>query len=169
VFGKPQELQGVCLWLASDAARFVKEGDTLPGEITVLQVNYTERYVTVGKGGETAVIHAKNAMLPAIPPPKVAGMSQQQQRGGFGNQGQGSWPNPPQRTTAMRDGNGRWHVVFPNGNAVDMQSVVERRGSVQAAIEHAQGHLERESSPERTEYFREEIRALRAMREAGQK
>ena len=37
-------------------ARFVREGDHLPGGIVVLDVKYDERQVILGKGKETAVI-----------------------------------------------------------------------------------------------------------------
>ena len=51
-------------------ARFVKEGDHLPGGIVVLDVKYDERQVVLGKGKETAIIQQETTM--AAPPASQA-------------------------------------------------------------------------------------------------
>ena len=147
-------------------SRFVHEGDRLPGEITVVQVDYGNRSVTLAKGNETAVIQVENVMAPALPPPKAVGMHQQTDN--KVNQ-QGSWPNPPQKTTAMRDGNGRWHVVFPNGHSTDMQSYAERFGGIKGAIDHVKEHLKNESNTERAEFHKQQLEALNQMQASGAK
>jgi hypothetical protein len=89
-----------------------------------------------------------------------------QQQDGKGNK-QGLWPNPPQKPTAMQDGDGRWHVVFPNGHAMDMQSYVERHGGLQATVEHIRERMKGDDNPERREYRVQQLRALKSMSKAG--
>ena len=105
-------------------ARFAEEGDRLPGDVMVLQVDYASRSVTLAKGGETAVIRVGCSMAPPPPPPKAAATQPSSNKGSPPN----AWPNPPEKVSALRDGNGRWHVVFPTGRAVDMHAFAEQHG-----------------------------------------
>jgi hypothetical protein len=144
--------------------RFVREGDRLPGGVLVVGVSYDERSVTLIQGTETLVVRAENYMAPPPPPPKAIGMQQQQwNKGGQ----QGRWPNPPSKPTAMRDGSGRWHVVMPDGRTTDMQADAQSHGGVRKAIEHVQGRIATVNNPERVEYYKQELEALRRMEAAG--
>jgi hypothetical protein len=68
----------------------------------------------------------------------------------------------------MQDANGRWHVVFPNGHAMDMQSYVERHGGIKGTMEHIKERLKDSGdNPERQEYRKQQLRALKAMQKAG--
>jgi len=146
-------------------ARFVREGDHLPGDITVTQVDYANRSVTLAKGNETAVIQAESIMAAPLPPPKAAGTQPRANKGGQ----QGSWPNPPQKTTAMRDGNGRWHVVFPTGRAVDMHAFAEQHGGIKGSVDYLKEHLQQQHSPEGQEFHAQQFEALKQMQAAGMK
>ncbi|MBI5397050.1 MAG: hypothetical protein HZA91_17265 [Verrucomicrobia bacterium] len=141
-------------------ARFVKEGDTLHGNIAVLEINYPRRSVTLTDGRDVAVLRVASAMAP---PPQPVVVTQQQKQ----DKNQGSWPNPPEKTTAMQDANGRWHVVFSNGHAMDMQSYVERHGGIKDTFEHVKDRLKQEENPERREFRIQQMRALKAMQKAG--
>lgn len=141
--------------------RFVREGDTLPGHITILDIDYGHRNVTMTDGKDIVTIRVAHVMA-APPRPVVA----PQQQDGKGNK-QGLWPNPPQKPTAMQDGDGRWHVVFPNGHAMDMQSYVERHGGLQATVEHIRERMKGDDNPERREYRVQQLRALKSMSKAG--
>jgi len=147
-------------------ARFVREGDRLPGDIMVVQVDYANRSVTLSKGNETAVLQPENMMAPPPPPPKPVGMPQSMNRGSK----PGPWPNPPSKPTAMRDGNGRWHIVFPNGHSMDMHAFAERHGGVKGAMDYVKNHLQQSShTSEREEYHKQELEALKQMQAAGLK
>jgi hypothetical protein len=142
-------------------ARFVKEGDTLLGSIAVLEINYPRRSVTLTDGKDVAVLRVSSAMAP---PPQPVVVTQQQNP----DKNKGSWPNPPEKTTAMQDGNGRWHVVFPNGHAMDMQSYVDRHGGIKGTVDHVKDHLKRgNDNPERQEFHKQQLRALKEMQKAG--
>ncbi len=145
-------------------ARFVREGDQLPGGVTVKQVDYNNRSVTLAKGNETAVIQPENIMAAPPPPPKPVGMSQQSTNKGGKS---GLWPNPPQKPTAMRDGNGRWHIVMPNGHAEDMHAYAEKYGGVKGAADYIKGHLQTPHRPDREEYHQQQMEALKQMHAAG--
>jgi len=144
-------------------SRFVSQGDRLPGDITVMQVDYANRSVTLAKGNETAVIEAESTMVAPPSPSKTAGT---QPAANKGNQ-QGSWPNPPQKTTAMRDGNGRWHVVFPNGRAVDMHAFAEQHGGIKGSVDYLKEHLQQQHSPGGQEFHAQQLEALKQMQAAG--
>jgi hypothetical protein len=145
-------------------ARFVREGDLLPGGITVKQVDYNSRSVTLVKGNEPAVIQLENIMAAPPPPPKPAGTAQS-----FASKGgkPGLWPNPPQKPTAMRDGNGRWHVVHPSGQSEDMHAYAERYGGVKGAVDYIKTHLKTPHAPDREEYHHQQLEALKQMHAAG--
>ncbi|MCX6897408.1 MAG: hypothetical protein NT105_01790 [Verrucomicrobia bacterium] len=145
-------------------ARFVREGDQLSGGVTVMQVDYNNRSVTLAKGNETAVIQPENIMAAPPPPPKAIGMSQQPKN----KDGKtGLWPNPPQKPTAMRDGNGRWHIVLPNGHSEDMHAYAEKYGGVKGATDYLKDHLQTPHRPEREEYHKQQLEALKQMQAAG--
>lgn len=141
-------------------ARFVREGDSLTGGVMVLEVNYAQRNVTMTDGKDIVTLRVANVMA-AAPRPVVA--TQQPSS----NNPQGGWPNPPDKVTAMSDGNGRWHVVFPNGRAMDMQAYAERHGGVQATIDHLREHVKNDDNPDRREFRVQQMRALKAMNKAG--
>lgn len=145
-------------------ARFVREGDSLLGSVVVLEINYTQRNVTITDGKDIVTLRVANVM--AAPPRPVVEVQQQQQGASKGNN-QGAWPNPPAKTTAMRDGDGRWHVVFPNGRAMDMQSYAERHGGIQATMDHVREHLKRDDNPDRREFHAQQLRALKSMNKAA--
>ncbi|MCX7824810.1 MAG: hypothetical protein N2689_04570 [Verrucomicrobiae bacterium] len=149
--------------------RFVKEGDRLPGDIVVLDVRYEDRSVVIGKGKETAVIRQESVML-ASPAPSATAVKQ------------GVTPGAPRqpasveqtsklpavdKPTAMRTDSGQWVIAFPNGRTLDMQSYVERHGGVQAAMSHVRELMRDEKDPERLEYRRQQLTALKRMEEAG--
>lgn len=145
-------------------ARFVRKGDQLPGGVTVMEVDYNNRSVTLAKGNETAVIQPENIMAAPPPPPKPIGMAQQSAtKGGK----PGLWPNPPQKPTAMRDGNGRWHIVLPSGQSEDMHAYAERYGGVKGAVEYIKDHLKTLHKPDREEYHQQQLEALKQMHAAG--
>lgn len=137
-------------------ARFVKEGDHLPGGIIVLDVKYDERQVVLGKGKETAIIQQETTM--AAPPASQTTA-----------QKQAVVVNRPkvEKATAMRDENGRWVVAFPNGRNLDMQSYVDRHGGVAGAIQHVQELMARETDPERLEYRKQQLQALQQISATG--
>jgi len=142
-------------------ARFVKEGDTLLGNIAVLEINYPHRSVTLTDGKDVAVLRVASAMAP---PPQPVVVAQQQNP----DKNKGSWPNPPEKTSALQDDNGRWHVVFPNGHAMDMQAYAERHGGIKGTMDHIKEHLKNDGdNPERQEYRKQQMRALKAMQKAG--
>lgn len=143
-------------------AKFVREGDSLPGHIIVLEINYAQRNVTMTDGKDIVTLRVANAMT-APPQPVVAQQQPQEGKGGKQN----TWPNPPEKTTAMRDENGRWHVVFPNGHAMDMQSYVDRHGGLQATLEHVKERMKSDDNPERREFRIQQLRALKSMGKAG--
>lgn len=139
-------------------ARFVREGDHLPGGIVVLDVKYDERQVVLGKGKETAIIQQETTMT--APPASQAANAKQ------------TAASPEKRSkvdkpTAMRDANGRWMVAFPNGKTLDMQTYVDRHGGVAGAIQHVKELMERESDPERLAYRKEQLIALQNMPASG--
>lgn len=141
-------------------ARFVREGDSLLGSVVVLEINYAQRNVTMTDGKDIVTLRVANVMAA---PPRPVVVAQQPSP----NNQQGGWPNPPEKTTAMRDGNGRWHVVFPNGRAMDMQSYAERHGGIQATMDHVREHLQRDDNPDRREFHVQQLRALKSMHKAG--
>ena len=145
-------------------ARFVREGDQLPGGVTVKQVDYANRSVTLAKGNETAIIQPENIMAAPTPPPKTAGLSSQP--GGKGGK-TGLWPNPPLKPTAMRDGNGRWHIVLPNGQSDDMHAYAEKYGGVKGATDYLKDHLKTPHKPDREDYHKQQLEALKQMHAAG--
>lgn len=67
------------------------------------------------------------------------------------------------KPAATQDGSGRWIIAFPNGNTLEMQSYVERQGSVPAAIQYVQGLIAQETDPERLDYRRQQLFALTQM------
>lgn len=140
--------------------KFVREGDTLPGHIVVLDIDYAHRKVTLTDGKDIVTIRVANVMTT---PPKPVVVAQQQE----GKEGkQKSW-GKPEKATAMRDDDGRWHVVFPNGHAMDMQSYVERHGGLQATVEHVRERMKSDDNPERREFRVQQLKALKAMSKAG--
>ncbi|MCX6908718.1 MAG: hypothetical protein NTY01_11830 [Verrucomicrobia bacterium] len=143
--------------------KFVREGDSLPGHIIVLEINYAHRNVTMTDGKDIVTLRVANVMT-APPQPVVVA---QQQQGADKNNHQGTWPNPPEKTTAMRDGEGRWHVVFPNGRAMNMESYAERHGGIQATIDHVKEHMKNDDNPDRREFHVQQLRALKSMNKAG--
>ena len=144
--------------------RFVREGDPLPGGVTVIQVDYDNRSVTLAKGNETAVLQPESVMTAPTPPPKAVGVLQQPTN----KSGKTDlWPNPPQKPTAMRDGNGRWHIVLPNGHAEDMHAYAEKYGGVKGAADYLKDHLQTPHRPEREEYHQQQLEALKQMKAAG--
>lgn len=144
--------------------RFVREGDPLPGGVTVIQVDYDNRTVTLSKGNETAVLQPESIMTAPTPPAKPIGMSQQ----AANKDGKaGLWPNPLQKPTAMRDGNGRWHIVLPNGHAEDMHAFAEKYGGVKGATDYLKDHLQTPHRPEREEYHQQQLEALKKMKATG--
>lgn len=143
--------------------RFVREGDPLPGGITVVHVDYDSRCVTLSKGNQTAVIQPESVMTAPMPPPKLISAAQQANKDGK----PGLWPNPPQKPTAMRDGNGRWHVVLPNGHAEDMHAFAEQHGGVKGATDYLKDHLQTPHRPEREEYHLQQMEALKQMKATG--
>lgn len=143
-------------------ARFVKEGDSLSEGVAVIEINYTRRSVTLTDGKDVAVLRVASAMAP---PPQPVVVAQQQQKE---DKNKGAWPNPPEKTSALQDANGRWHVVFPNGHAMDMQSYVERHGGIKGTFQHIKERFERDKdNPERREYRLQQMRALKAMQKSG--
>jgi hypothetical protein len=142
--------------------RFVKEGDSLPGHIIVLDIDYAHRNVTMTDGKDIVTLRVANVMA-APPKPVVVAQQQQDGKGGKPN----LWANPPKKTTAMRDGEGRWHVVFPNGHAMDMQSYVDRHGGFEATLEHVRERMKTDNNPERREYRIQQLKALKSMSKAG--
>lgn len=74
--------------------RFVCEGDRLPGDLMVLEVNYDNRSVTLGNGKETIIVRGENYMAPPPPPPKSA-MTQPQQGSGAGGKNPAGAAQPP--------------------------------------------------------------------------
>ena len=144
--------------------RFVKEGDALPGNIIVLEIDYGHRNVTMTDGKDIVTLRVANVM--AAPPRPVVVAQQQSQQDGKGGK-PSLWANPPKKTSAMRDDNGRWHVVFPNGHAMDMQSYVDRHGGLQATFEHVKDRMKNDTNPDRREYRIQQLKALKAMGKAG--
>jgi len=144
-------------------AKFVREGDSLPGHIIVLEINYAHRNVTMTDGKDIVTLRVANVMT-APPQPVVVA---QQQQGADKNNNQGTWPNPPEKTTAMRDGEGRWHVVFPNGRAMNMESYAERHGGIQATIDHVKEHMKNDDNSDRREFRVQQLRALKSMSKSG--
>jgi hypothetical protein len=152
--------------------RFVKEGDRLPGDIIVLDVQYEERSVLIGKGKETAVIRQESVML-AAPAAQASASKQGTAPGASGpsttaqQQQQSSKLPAVEKPTAMRTDSGQWVIAFPNGRTLDMQSYVERHGGVQGAISHVRELMQNEQDPERLEYRRQQLTALKEMARAG--
>ncbi len=146
-------------------ARFVREGDQLPGDVTVVLVDYQNRRVTLAKGVETAILQPASTMAPPPPPPKGYGIPQLLSA----NQGgqTGPWPNPPPKPTAMRDRTGRWHIVLPNGHSEDMHAYAQKYGGVRGATEYLINHLKSPHSPEREDYHKQQLEALQQMQAAG--
>ncbi len=135
-------------------ARFVKEGDHLPGDIVVLDVKYDSRSVVLAKGKETAILQQETTMTP---PPVTASSAAKA-------------PPPPvvkkptvDKATAMQDESGKWVVAFPNGKSLDMQAYVDRHGGVPEAIQHVQELISREQDPERLAYRQQQLIALQQM------
>ncbi|MBI5818986.1 MAG: hypothetical protein HZA88_08350 [Verrucomicrobia bacterium] len=137
-------------------ARFVREGDHLPGGIIVLDVKYDERQVVLGKGKETAIIQQETTMAP--PPASQTAVQKQAVAVKKGK---------VEKATAMRDENGRWVVAFPNGRNLDMQSYVDRHGGVAGAMQHVQELMARETDPERLEYRKQQLQALQQISATG--
>lgn len=144
-------------------ARFVKEGDRLPGGIIVLDVKYDDRQVVLGKGKETAIIQQETTM--AAPP--VTQASAAKQAASATLSAVAAKKSKIEKATAMRDENGRWVVAFPNGKTLDMQSYVDRHGGAAGAIQHVQELMARETDPERLEYRRQQLQALQQMAVTG--
>ena len=137
-------------------ARFVREGDHLPGGVVVLGVKYDERQVVLGKGKETAVIQQDASMVPAPKPqPPAAAPAVEPKKSKL------------DKATAMQDENGRWVVAFPNGKTLDMQSYVDRHGGTAQAIQHVQDLISRETDPERLAYRKQQLTALQQMAATG--
>ncbi len=141
--------------------RFAKEGDSLPGNIIVLEIDYAHRNVTMTDGKDIVTLRVANVM--SAPPRPVVVAQQQEGKGGKQN----LWANPPKKTSAMRDDNGRWHVVFPNGHAMDMQSYVDRHGGLQATVEHIRERMKSDDNPDRREYRIQQLKALKSMGKAS--
>lgn len=144
-------------------ARFVREGDHLPGGIIVLDVKYDERQVVLGKGKETAILQQETTMTPATPSQAAAA----KQAVAPPPQADAGNKSKIDKVKAMQDGNGRWMVAFPNGRTLDMQTYVDRHGGVAGAIQHVKDLMERETDPERLEYRRQQLIALQGMPPTG--
>jgi hypothetical protein len=143
--------------------RFVCEGDRLPGDVLVLDVNYEDRSVTLHSGQETATIRPEATMAAPPPPPKSVLQM-------WGAGASGSAPSRITTTTinvskptAIRDKSGNWNVVLPGGRSYDMKGYAERHGGIKGAIEHVRERLERETDPERIHYRKEQLKALKSM------
>lgn len=67
------------------------------------------------------------------------------------------------KPTALQDGSGRWMIAFPNGRSLDMQTYVDRQGSVTAAIEYVQNLIAQETDAERLYYRKQQLHALTQM------
>ena len=67
----------------------------------------------------------------------------------------------------MRDGNGRWHIVLPNGQSEDMHAYAERYGGVKGATEYLKNHLQTPHRPDREDYHKQQLEALKQMQAAG--
>lgn len=148
--------------------RFVREGDRLPGGVMVTGVDYDDRSVQLSNGTEQAVIRAENYMAPPPSPPK--GSSQKTKPGYWP---QGTSPGAAganvtvQQATAVRGQDGQWAIQFPNGRSYDMQGYAQRHGGVKGAMEHVKELMANEKDPERLNYRKEQIKALKAMQAAG--
>jgi hypothetical protein len=143
--------------------RFVREGDRLPGDLMVLEVNYDARSVTLGNGKETIIVRGENYMAPPPAPPKTAtAQPPQGQSGGWKNRWGGAGGQ-----SGMQGGANRWSIPLPNGQSFDMKSYVARYGGVNATMEHVRGLMERETDPERLRYRQAQMSILRAMSRAG--
>ncbi len=151
--------------------RFVREGDRLPGNVIVVDVDYDQRSVRLSDGKETAVIRAENYMAsaPVPAPPKGSGLFQQQKEGGPPGAAPGvAGANVAvQQATAVRGPDGKWNIQFPNGRSYDMQGYIERHGGVKGSIQHVQELMANETDPERLGYRKEQLKALKAMQAAG--
>ena len=148
-------------------SRFVKDGDHLPGDITVVGVNYEERSVTITNGKETAVLHAGHAMAPALPPPKSITMVQQEQLQAA-NKSQAPQSNASKKATMTRDANGNWIMQYGDGRSMDMQTYAQRYGGLDGAMTHVQERMQSETDPERLAMRKQQLKALKAMRKAEQ-
>ena len=144
--------------------RFVREGDRLPGDLLVLEVNYDNRSVTLSDAKQTTVIRAENYMAPPPPPPKTA--TAQAQQGQWGGR-QGRWGGGSGGQPWQQGGANRWNIPLPNGQSLDMKSYVARYGGVNAAMEQVRGLMERETDPERMRYRQTQMRILKAMGDSG--
>jgi hypothetical protein len=144
-------------------SRFVREGDRLPGGITVLDVKYDDRQVVLGKGKETAIIQQETAMT-APPASQTAATKQASTLPPTTDAGRGMKVDKP---TAMQDANGRWMVAFSNGRNLDMQTYVDRHGGVAGAIQHVKDLMDRENDPERLAYRKAQLFALQRMSATG--
>ncbi|MBI5396345.1 MAG: hypothetical protein HZA91_13700 [Verrucomicrobia bacterium] len=155
-------------------ARFVREGDRLPGNVIVMEVDYDQRSVRLSDGKETAVIRADNYMAP---PPQPAKGSKQKpgMPGGPAGSWQGQAPGAAganvtvQQATAIRGADGKWNIHFPNGRSYDMQGYTERHGGVKGAIQHVKELMANETDAERLGYRKEQLKALKSMQDAGMK
>jgi hypothetical protein len=153
--------------------RFVREGDRLPGNVMVTDVDYDERSVRLSDGKETAIIRAENYMAPPPQPPKGSGKFPP--RPGFvpGGQVQGQGAGTAganvtvQQATAVRGQDGKWAIQFPNGRSYDLQGYTERHGGVKGSIQHVQELMANETDPERLSYRKEQLKALKAMQASG--
>jgi hypothetical protein len=151
--------------------RYVREGDRLPGNVIVTEVDYDQRSVRLSDGKETAVIRAENYMAPPPAPPKGTALFNQQKMGG--PPGSKTAPGVAgsnvtvQQATAVRGPDGKWNIQFPNGRSYDMQGYIGRHGGVKGSIQHVQELMANETDPERLGYRKEQLKALKAMQAAG--
>jgi hypothetical protein len=99
-------------------------------------------------------------------------MQQEQMQAAMKNKGgdrnQGPKGNFSRRGTVTRDANGNWQITYGDGRTMDMQSYAQRYGGIEGAMAHVQERLKGETDPERIEYRKQQMKALKAMRKAGQ-
>jgi hypothetical protein len=145
-------------------SRFVREGDRLPGNVIVVDVDYDQRSVMLSDGRETATIRAENYMAPPPQPPKGTGQFPQK---AAMPPGSAAANVNVQQATAVRDDQGKWSIQFPNGRSYDMQEYVGRHGGVKGSIDQIKELMANETDPERLNYRKEQLKALQAMQASG--
>lgn len=147
--------------------RFIKEGDRLPDDILVMDISYDQHSVTLCKGNEKAILHGENYMAPPPPPPKPLIPVPSAADALKAQKAAEKAEKAAEKPKAIRDESGRWAIQFSNGKTLDMQSYVARHGGTEATVQHVKELMERETDPDRIEYRKQQLRALKAMHKAG--
>jgi hypothetical protein len=140
--------------------RFVREGDRLPDDILVFDINYAEHSVTLCKGNEKVVLHGENFMAPPPPLPKPLVSAPEQTK-------KDKKDSLFEKATAVQDPSGKWLIQFPNGKSMDMDSYVARHGGVTGSMQHVRDLMANETDPDRIEYRKQQLRALKSMYKSG--